>query len=73
MRYTKTVCSSILASAMALSAAPALAADEPDRSLGQDRAVSPSQSREIQEALRRDLDLTATQARRHEALQAKAL
>jgi streptogrisin C len=62
MRIGRTVIASIMISAFALGAAPALAADERDDG-----------SREIEAALQRDLGLTPEQIKEQGALQEKAL
>ena len=72
MRFTKTVCSSVLMSAMALSAAPALAADDPPGT-GERQGRVGAVSRDISAAVQRDLGLSAKQARKQGSLQAKAI
>jgi streptogrisin C len=75
MRFTRTIGSSVLTLALAVSAAPALAADSQGTAQrqGQAGAGSPAVSRDLSAAIQRDLGLSAGQVRKQGALQAKAI
>jgi streptogrisin C len=66
MRFKRTLLPSILLSALALSATPALGADDPS-------PVRTDVSDEIRAALHRDFGLSAAEVKEQEALQAKAV
>jgi streptogrisin C len=68
MRFTRTLCSSVLTLTLTLAAAPALAADD-----GTGQRQGPGLSRGISAALQRDLGLTAGQVRDQGAQQARAI
>ena len=73
MRYRKHMLASVALSALALSAAPAMGAGGSEGAARPGAAANNELPADVQAALERDLGLSADQAQRHGALQARAI